>query len=111
MLVSEDDKQPIKFLVSWTAKNIDLWLCHLLPKLFEWLDACFGKPDEGSLHWILLSSEWKRCFCLRHTMITGKELNKAKGSSGQKFTTFSVVIGLYHAKLWFLMHKLTYCLP
>ena len=98
MLVSEDDEQPIKFLVSWTVKDIDLWLRHLLPKLFEWLDACLGKPDEGSLHWILLSSERKRYFCLRCTAITGKELDEAKGSSGRKFTAFSVVIGLYCAE-------------
>ncbi|KIK81261.1 hypothetical protein PAXRUDRAFT_27923 [Paxillus rubicundulus Ve08.2h10] len=92
MLVSEDDKQPVEFLISWIMKDINLWLCHLLPKLFEWLDACLSKPDEGSLHWVLLSLEWKGYFVLRHTTITSKELDKAKGSVGWKFTTFSVVV-------------------
>ena len=94
MLVSEDDKQPIEFLVSWTAEDIDSWMRCLLPKPFEWLDARFGKPDDGSFHWVLLSSERKRYFRLRRTMITGKELDEAKGCTGQKFTTFSVVVGL-----------------
>ncbi|KAF9219400.1 hypothetical protein BS17DRAFT_821770 [Gyrodon lividus] len=48
MLVRKDDKQPVEFLISWTMKYINLWLCHLLLKPFEWLDARLGKLDEGS---------------------------------------------------------------
>ncbi|KAF8547299.1 hypothetical protein OG21DRAFT_1490344 [Imleria badia] len=92
MLVSEDGEQSVEFLVSWTAKDINLWLCRLLPKPFEWLDAHLSIPDEGSLHWVLLSSERKKYFRLRRTMTTGKELDEAKGSTGQKFTAFSVVV-------------------
>ena len=44
VLISEDAKQPIEFLVSWTAKDIGLWLHRLHPELFEWLDARLGKP-------------------------------------------------------------------
>ncbi|KAH0836374.1 hypothetical protein J3R83DRAFT_7952 [Lanmaoa asiatica] len=92
MLISEDGGQPTGFLISWTAKDIDSWLRRLLPKPFEWLDVHLGKLDEGSFHWVLLSSERKRYFVLRHTTITGKELDEAKGSVERKFTTFSVVV-------------------
>ncbi|KAG9310191.1 hypothetical protein JVU11DRAFT_9822 [Chiua virens] len=71
---------------------IDLWLRHLLPKPFQWLDAHLGRPDEDSFHWVLLSSERKRYFHLRHTTITGKELDEVKGTTGRKFTSFSMII-------------------
>ncbi|KAG9309790.1 hypothetical protein JVU11DRAFT_10166 [Chiua virens] len=95
MLVSEHDEQPIEFRISWTTTDIDLWLRRLLPKPFQWLDAHLGRPDEGSFHWVLLSSERKRYFRLRRTTITGKELDEVKGTTGRKFTSFSVIIGLY----------------
>lgn len=40
--------------------------------------------------------------------ITGKELDEMKGSVGQKFTAFSVIVGVLY--LWFQTNRLTYAL-
>ncbi|KIJ63931.1 hypothetical protein HYDPIDRAFT_40602 [Hydnomerulius pinastri MD-312] len=92
LLVREDEGKDLEFLVSWNMDAIDIWLRRLLPKPFQWLDARCGLPLAGEYHWVLLGSDRQRYFVVSRTTTTGKDLDQAKGTTGRKYTTHSVVI-------------------
>lgn len=91
-MVSTDGENGLEFYASWSMVDIDLWLRRLLPKAFEWLDACRGVMD---FHWVLLNTDRLTHFILTRPTITGKELDEVKGTS-RKFTSYSIAIGTFY---------------
>lgn len=92
LMVAADGENNLKFNISWSMVDIDLWFRRLLPKLFEWLDACHGALE---FHWVLLNSDHQNHFVLTWPTITGKELDKVKGNPGRRFTSYSIAISMY----------------
>ena len=88
-MVGADGGNDLKFNIGWSMVNIDQWLRCLLPKPFEWLDACRGILD---IHWVLLNSDRQNHFVLTWPTITGRELDKVKGVAGRRFTSYSIAI-------------------
>ncbi|KIJ06897.1 hypothetical protein PAXINDRAFT_19901 [Paxillus involutus ATCC 200175] len=93
LLVREDEGKDLEFLVSWSMDAIDIWLRRLLQKPFQWLDACCGLPAAGEYHWVLLGFDRQKYFVITRATTTGKDLDQAKGTTGRKYTTHSIVIG------------------
>ncbi|KAG6374552.1 hypothetical protein JVT61DRAFT_3897 [Boletus reticuloceps] len=89
LMVGADGEDDLEFNISWSMVDIDLWFWCLLPKPFEWLDACHSVLD---IHWVLLNSDRQMYFVLTQPTITGKELDQVRGTPGRKFTLHSIVI-------------------
>ena len=51
-MVGADGGNDLEFSIGWSMVDIDQWLRCLLPKPFEWLDACCDILD---IHWVLLN--------------------------------------------------------
>jgi hypothetical protein len=90
LMVGTDGENDLEFNIGWSMVDIDQWFRRLLPKPFEWLDACRGILD---IHWVLLNSDRQNHFVLTRPTITGRELNEVKGVAGRKFTSYSIAIG------------------
>jgi len=97
--------------LGWNQSALDDWLRHLLPKPFEWLDACFGRPDLDSnkFHWVLLRKDRTTLFVVERDPTTGADVAAAKGTVGRKFTDHAVRIGqsvqIIHIR--FVTHRTT----
>ena len=89
-MVGADGENDLEFNIGWSMVDIDQWFRRLLPKPFEWLDACRGILD---IHWVLLNSDRQNHFVLTRPTITGRELDEVKGMAGRKFTSYSIAIG------------------
>ncbi|KAF8550596.1 hypothetical protein OG21DRAFT_1525020 [Imleria badia] len=88
-LISADGNKDLEFNISWSMVNIDSWFQRLFPKPFQWLDTRLGFPN---IHWVLLNSQRQSHFALMQPTTTGKELDEVKGTSGHKFTLFTIAV-------------------
>lgn len=98
-LAADEGDTTLEFRESWSQEAVDDWLCSILPKPFEWLDACYGRPDteNGDVHWVLLGRDRKTLFIVARKTTTGAELSKAKGTAGRNPSQWNVRIGLYNS--------------
>ena len=77
MALTVDENQDLAFDRMWNASEIDHWMRQLFPQPFKWLDARWGKPDEGVFHWLLLQKDQRRLFVLDRPKMTGEVLFSA----------------------------------
>ena len=58
------------------------------------------EPAAGLYHWILLGAAGYWLYVINWPTVTGKVLDKVKGTAGRKWNLFSVVIGMF--LLWYV---------
>jgi len=93
LAVDHDGDRELEFGLGWDQSAFDDWLRRLLPKPFEWLDMRFGRPESGTFHWVLLRKNRSRLFVVKRDVTTGVQVSAVKGTTGRKFTDYSVRIG------------------
>lgn len=54
MAILTTEKGHIEFGKEWESSWLDLWLCDILLKAFDYLDKTYGKPGTEN-HWVLVS--------------------------------------------------------
>lgn len=78
MMVSADD-EVLEYDRTWNTQEIDRWMRTLFPKAFEWLDARWGRPEDGTLHWILLQKVQRKVIIIDRASLTGEHLHSSIG--------------------------------
>ncbi|KAJ7904881.1 hypothetical protein B0H13DRAFT_2334535 [Mycena leptocephala] len=65
-------------------QRIDQWLREVLHLLFEFLDRRYPEDAAPAYHWVLVGKSRHTVYVLQRTIITGEELEEAKGLKAQK---------------------------
>lgn len=85
--------QVLTYEITWDLQEIDDWMRSLFPKAFEWLDARWGVPEAGELHWVLLQKSRQRLYILDRPQMTGDDLREAQRVPGRGWEDHTLRIG------------------
>ncbi|KAI9057835.1 hypothetical protein FKP32DRAFT_1607008 [Trametes sanguinea] len=75
--------QPLRFNPTWSAESVNRWLRGLAPRLFDFMDLCYGAqngPDRDQYHWVLARREHRKLVLVgKPTAATGNDLTRVRG--------------------------------
>ncbi|TFY74815.1 hypothetical protein EWM64_g9197 [Hericium alpestre] len=94
--VITDVGHPLEFNTEWKTEEINEWIEGLFKEPWHFLNAQFGDPDDdaGLFHWVLLARDRSKLYVFKQNgIITGNDLDVAKGSKGQGWKNYNLFFG------------------
>ncbi|KAI0672910.1 hypothetical protein C8Q78DRAFT_1077226 [Trametes maxima] len=95
------EQGPLEFCVDWSCVAADAWLREIAPKVFRYLDLCYGIRDgkdfaTDRFHWRLVQRDVSSVFLYGKEIINGNDLERALGGSGRSTNSRQIMIVTGH---------------